>query len=180
MATCASCRDGHSILFTTDDKREFQSLAQMDLASKRVDILDDTQWDVAGVEVSDNGGMLAYTLNREGFSELYLRRLNTDGKPLITALGPKGMPIKLPGKGFVGGLSFSRDGSKLAFVFNGARFNPDVWIYDLQSRSLKQVTQSSRAGIPQASFVEPELIHYKTFDDRMIPAWYYRPRECNS
>src|SRR5688572_22458791 len=120
--------DGHSLLFTTDDKREFQSLAQMDLATKRVDILDDTQWDIAGIEVSDNGGMLAYTLNREGFSELYVRRLNTDGKPLITALGPKGVPVNLPGKGVVGGLSFSRDGRKLALVFNGARFNPDVWL----------------------------------------------------
>lgn len=168
--------DGHSLLFTTDDKREFQSLAQMDLATRRVDILDDTQWEVAGIEVSDNGGMLAYTLNRDGFSELYVRRLNTDGKPLITALGPKGMPVKLPGKGVVGGLSFSRDGRKLALVFNGARFNADVWIYDLQTRTLKQVTHSSRAGIPQSSFVEPELIHYKTFDERMIPAWYYRPR----
>ena len=172
--------DGHSLLFTTDDKREFQSLAQMDLATRRVDILDDTQWDVAGIEVSDNGGMLAYTLNREGFSELYVRRLNTDGKPLITALGQKGLPVKLPGKGAVGGLSFSRDGRKLALVFNGARFNTDVWIYDVQTRTVNQVTQSSRAGIPQSSFVEPELIHYKTFDERMIPAWYYRPRNTTN
>lgn len=172
--------DGHSLLFTTDDKREFQSLAKMDLATKRVDILDDTQWDVAGVEVSDNGGMLAYTMNRDGFSELYVRRLNTNGKPLITALGSKDMPVKLPGKGVVGGLSFSRDGRKLALVFNGARFNADVWIYDLQTRTLKQVTRSSRAGIPQSSFIEPELIHYKTFDERMIPAWYYRPRNTTA
>ena len=168
--------DGHSLLFTSNDKREFQTLAQMNLATRRVDILDDTQWDVAGIEVSDNGGMLAYTLNRDGFSELYMRRLNTDGEPLITALGPKGTMVKLPGKGVVGGLSFSRDGRKLALVFNGARFNADVWIYDLQTRTLKQVTHSARAGIPQSSFVEPELIHYKTFDERMIPAWYYRQR----
>ncbi|MCM3873717.1 MAG: S9 family peptidase [Pyrinomonadaceae bacterium] len=172
--------DGHSILLTTDDKREFQSLAQMDLATRRVDILDDTQWDVAGVEVSDNGGILAYTLNRDGFSELYVRRLNTDGKPLITALGSKGAPVKLPGKGAVGGLSFSRDGRKLALVFNGARFNADVWIHDLQKQTLNQVTHSSRAGILQTSFVEPELIHYKTFDERMIPAWYYRPRNTTA
>jgi dipeptidyl aminopeptidase/acylaminoacyl peptidase len=74
----------------------------------------------------------------------------------------------------VSGLSFSRDGRRLALVFNGARFNADVWIHDLQTRTLKQVTHSSRAGIPQSSFIEPELIHYKTFDDRMIPAWYYQ------
>jgi dipeptidyl aminopeptidase/acylaminoacyl peptidase len=38
------------------------------------------------------------------------------------------------------------------------------------------LTQSSLAGIPQSSFVEPELIRYKTFDGRQIPAWYYRPQ----
>ena len=168
--------DGQSLLFTTNHKGEFQSLAQMELASRRVEILDDAQWDVAAIEVSDNGGMLAYTLNRDGFSELYVRRLNTDGKPLITNLGSKGLPVKLPGKGVLSGLSFSRDGHKLALVFDGARFNADVWIYDLQARTLKQVTHSSRAGIFQSSFVEPELIRYKTFDGRMIPAWYYRPR----
>ncbi|MDQ3172823.1 MAG: S9 family peptidase, partial [Acidobacteriota bacterium] len=172
--------DGHSLLFTTDDKREFQSLAQMDLATRRVDVLDDTKWDVGGVEVSENGGMLAYTINREGFSELYVRRLNTDGKPLITALGQKGQPVKLPGKGVVSGLSFSRDGRKLALVFNGARFNADVLVYDLQTQTLQQVTHSSRAGIPQDSFVEPELIHYKTFDERMIPAWYHRPSNAQT
>jgi dipeptidyl aminopeptidase/acylaminoacyl peptidase len=170
--------DSHSLLFTTNDKREFRSLAQMDLSSRRIDILDDTQWDVGTVEVSDNGSRLAYTLNRDGFSELYVRQLNTDGKPLITTLGPKGTAVKLPGQGVVSGLSFSKDGGQLALVFNGARFNADVWIYDLQARTLKQVTFSARAGIPQSSFVEPELIHYKTFDERMIPAWYYRPRNA--
>ena len=37
------------------------------------------------------------------------------------------------------------------------------------------VTHSSRAGVPFVRFVEPELIRYKTFDDRMIPAWFYKP-----
>ena len=167
--------DGHSILLTTDDKREFQSLAQLDLRTKRVDILDDTQWDVSAVAVSVDGGMLAYTVNRDGFSELFVRALDTDGKPLITTLGPKAPAIKLPGKGVVGGLEFSKDNRKLVFTFNSARFNPDVWSYDLKTKFLNQVTHSSHAGIPQSSFVEPELIHYQTFDQRIIPAWYYRP-----
>ncbi len=51
-----------------------------------------------------------------------------------------------------------------------------MWLYDLTVRTLSQVTKSSRAGIPQTSFVEPELIHYKSFDGRVIPAWYYRPQ----
>jgi dipeptidyl aminopeptidase/acylaminoacyl peptidase len=169
--------NGHSVLLTTDNGREFQALLEMNLETKKVEeVVDESQWDVESVQTSPNGGMLAYTINRDGFSELYVRTLETDGKPLITVVGPKAPPIKLPGKGVVSGLSFSHDGQKLALVFNGARFNPDVWIYDLANRTLNQVTHSSRAGIPQASFIEPELIHYKTFDGKVIPAWYYRPQ----
>ena len=46
-----------------------------------VEILDDTQWDLGSTEMSDDGRMLAYTINRDGFSELYVRRFDTDGKP---------------------------------------------------------------------------------------------------
>jgi dipeptidyl aminopeptidase/acylaminoacyl peptidase len=175
--------DGHSIFFGTNQKREFYSLAQMDLASKRIHIIDDTEWDMASMELSPDGGALAYTINRDGFSELYVRRLDTNGKPLITAIGPKEAPVKLPAKGIVSGLEFSRNQSmeasrenKLAFTFNSSRQPSDVWLYDLKTHTLKQVTHSSLAGIPHSSFVEPQLIHYKTFDGRDIPAWYYQPQ----
>ncbi|MBV9210345.1 MAG: S9 family peptidase [Acidobacteria bacterium] len=180
--------DDHSILFGTNDKREFYSLAQMDLQSKRVDIIDDTEWDLDSFEISPDGGLIAYTINRDGYSELYLRRLDTNGKPLITVVGAKEAPLKLPAKGIVTSLRFSRDmtgeaardGNKLAFVFNSSRNPSDVWLYDLKTRQLNQITHSSLAGIPQSSFVEPELIRYKTFDGREIPAWYYRPQPQSS
>ena len=167
--------NGHTIFFGTNDNREYYSLAEMDLESKKVRILDDTQWDLAAAEMSDDGSLYAYTINRDGFSELYVRGLETDGKPLITVMGEKGSPVGLPGKGIVSGLQFSKDNSKLAFVFNGARYNSDVWLYDLKTHQLSQVTHSSTAGIPRSSFMEPQLIRYKSFDGREIPAWYYRP-----
>jgi dipeptidyl aminopeptidase/acylaminoacyl peptidase len=166
--------NGHTIFFGTNDNREYYSLAEMDLQSKKVSILDDTPWDLAATQMSDDGSLFAYTINRDGFSELYIRGLETDGKPLITVMGEKGRPVQLPGKGIVSGLQFSKDNSHLAFVFNGARYNSDVWLYDLKTRKLSQVTHSSTAGIPRTSFAEPQLIHYKSFDGREIPAWYYR------
>jgi dipeptidyl aminopeptidase/acylaminoacyl peptidase len=172
--------NGHSLFLTTNKDREFQSLAELNLTTKKIEIIDDTQWDVGSVADSPDGGMLAYTINKDGFSELYVRVLETDGKPLITVVREKGHPVALPGKGVVSGLSFSHDGEKLAFVFNGARFNGDVWLYDLKTKKLNQVTHSSRAGIPQESLIEPTLIHYKSFDGRSIPAWFYRPRNCGS
>ncbi|HEX8399013.1 MAG TPA: S9 family peptidase, partial [Pyrinomonadaceae bacterium] len=103
---------------------------------------------------------LAYTFNREGVSQLF-----------VTPDFPE-----LPGKGVVSSLKFSKDGSKVAFTFSGAKFNPDVWIYDRQIKKLSQLTKSDRAGIPQESFIEPELIKFKSFDGREIPAWFYVPK----
>lgn len=164
-------RDGRSIILGTNNGREFYSLARMNLQTRQTEILDNSEWDMAATEISDDGRMFAYTINRDGFSELYIREIGADG-----TLGAKSAPVTLPGKGVAGALRFSKDNRKLAFVFNGARYNSDIWLYDIAGRSLSQVTRSSRAGLPQSSFVEPELIRYKTFDGRDIPAWYYRPQ----
>lgn len=163
-------RDGRALLLSANLEREWLSLARMDLQTRKIEFVDDTPWDIDATAISDDGQLLAYTINRDGFSELYVRRLGASGVP-----AKADAPIALPGKGVVGGLEFSGDGRRLTLVFNGARYNADVWLYDLRTRQLQQVTRSSRAGIPQSSFIEPQLIRYKTFDGREIPAWYYRP-----
>jgi len=164
-------RDGSAILLSTNAEREWQQLARMNLQTRKTEIIDDTPWDIDATAISDDGQLFAYTINRDGFSELYVRRLDAAGVP-----AKRDAPVALPGKGVVGGLEFSGDAGKLALVFNGARYNADVWLYDLKTRRLEQVTRSSRAAIPQDSFVEPQLIRYKTFDGRDIPAWYYKPQ----
>ncbi|MCG8351080.1 MAG: S9 family peptidase, partial [Chloroflexales bacterium] len=50
------------------------------------------------------------------------------------------------------------------------------WSWDLETDAIGALTHSSHAGIPVSQFIEPELIHYPTFDQRMIPAWFYRPQ----
>ncbi|HEY0426750.1 MAG TPA: S9 family peptidase [Pyrinomonadaceae bacterium] len=174
--------DGDSIVLTTNKDREFFSLAQID--NLRTDganqlFVDRNApvWDVESVRVSPRGDRVAYTVNREGFSELHLRGLEVNGKPLITKILEKDETVQLPAQGIVGGLEFSKDGGKLAFTFNSAKYNSDIWIYDLQTKNLTQLTKSSRSGIPQSSFVEPQLIKFKTFDGREIPAWYYKPEQ---
>src|SRR5436190_2897080 len=174
-----------SIVFTTNDKREFSGLAQMRKknaagddwsdANREVRIIDDQKWDVGGVAMNHYPSVMAYTVNREGFSEIYLRKLEADGKPLITVIDKKSKQVKLPAQGIVGGLSFAKDQSKLAFSFASANRNSDIWVYDLPSRKLKQVTNSDRAGIDERSFIQPRLIKFQSFDGREIPAWYYVP-----
>lgn len=178
-----------SIVLTTSDNREFEGLAQMRKknaagddwsdANRETRIIDDPKWDIGGVTLSDNSSMMVYTVNRDGFSELYLRTIETGGKPLISTVSSKADSVKLPAQGIVGGLTISADQSKLAFSFSSAMQNGDIWLYDLKSKKLTQVTNSDRGGIDPKSFVVPKLIKFKSFDGRDIPAWYYVPASLN-
>ena len=172
------------IIFSQNNDREFISLSQLRKKNAAVDdwsdsnrevsVLDDSKWDVSDIAMNDFGSTIAYVLNREGFSELYLRKYETDGKPLITVVDKSSQMVKLPVQGIIGGLTFSKDESKLAFSFSSATQNSDVWVYDFKNKSLSQVTHSNRAGIDPKFFITPRLIKFKTFDGREIPAWYYK------
>ena len=174
------------LVYTANDNREFAALAQMRQKNaagddwsnnnREVRMIDSPDWDVNAVEMADYPSVMAYTVNRDGFSELHMRQVETDGKPLITTVAGNQETVKLPAQGIVGGLTFNKDQTKLAFTFNSAKYNTDIWMYDIASKKLTQVTKSDRAGIPQTSFIEPKLIKFKTFDGREVPAWYYRPQ----
>src|SRR5262249_51396673 len=122
--------------------------------------------EVESVLVSPQGRWLAYRLNVDGKSDVKLRDLKS-GK----TISPPGLPLGVPH-----GLEFSPDDGRLAFIFDGPRHNPDVWIWDLGTSQIRQPTPSSGAGIAFSQFVEPELIHYPTFDGKKIPAWFYKPK----
>jgi dipeptidyl aminopeptidase/acylaminoacyl peptidase len=156
---------------STADGRDLAALAQIDVTSGKLTYLETPEHEVGGVYPSPKGRWLAWLLNVDGKSVLKLRDL-ASGK----IFSPPDLPL-----GVLSGVEFSQDDNQLALVFDGPRYNMDVWTWDLaalrtQGRSpLRQLTNSSRAGIPFSQFREPELIRYPTFDGRMIPAWFYHP-----
>jgi len=155
----------HLYCASTAQGRDVAGLARIALASGEVKYLDTPEFEVEGVEASGKGRWLAWLINSGGKSVLKLMDLKTE-----KVISPPGLPL-----GVISGLEFSPDESKLAFVFDGPKNNQDVWLWDLTTNKTRQLTHSSRAGIPFSQFVEPELIEYETFDKRKIPAWFYKP-----
>ncbi len=161
MVYCASTAEG----------RDLAALAQIEVASGKLTYLETPEHEVEGVYTSPKGRWLAWLLNEHGKSVLVIREL-----PSGKTFSPPDLPL-----GVISGVEFSQDDNQLAFVFDGPRYNLDVWMWDLaslrsQSKApLRQLTHSSRAGIPFSQLSEPELIHYPTFDGRKIPAWFYGP-----
>jgi dipeptidyl aminopeptidase/acylaminoacyl peptidase len=164
--TARFSRDGKGVYYTSDEDSEFQRLRYEDLGGGRARVLTpDIDWDVDEVELSDDGRTLAFTVNAGGLGELHLRDLRT-GKRIAAPRLPVGV---------IGNLEFDRAGRRLGFVLNGARSASDVFSLDVGKTALTRWTRSETGGLDAATFTEPTLVEFPSFDGRKIPAFYYRP-----
>jgi dipeptidyl aminopeptidase/acylaminoacyl peptidase len=157
--------DGGSILMATDAGGEFNRLARFDLATKKYEWLtDDIQWDVVDIEVDRDSGQTAFVVNEDGASRLFLLPRDSSTR----------RELKLP-LGIVSGLDFSPDGKQLGFSLAKPDAPPDAYSMDLASGTLTRWTFSEVGGLNPDSFVSPTRIKFKSFDRRMIPAYYFKP-----
>jgi dipeptidyl aminopeptidase/acylaminoacyl peptidase len=154
---------------------EYLSLRKHDMVSNKISAVSGvgnaSTWDVASFTLSANRKRLAYVTNEDGYSKLRVVEV------------PSHREVKLPTlpAGVFSAGAFSNDGSKLAISINSSTAPSDVYVIDFGKRNAERWTQSEVGGLDAATFVEPTLIHYPTFDTvdgklRLIPAFYYRPK----
>jgi dipeptidyl aminopeptidase/acylaminoacyl peptidase len=169
--------DGRGVFLATDRGNEFNRLVYANLDTGRMEaITTDIPWNVEGFALSEDGRRAAFTVNEDGRSRLYLL------DPATRAYGAvPDMPI-----GRVFGIEFSPAGRGLALTLSTADSPSDVYTLDLgsgplEAERLTRWTFSEIGGLQRETFVEPELVHYATFDSgaggpARIPAFVYRPR----
>jgi dipeptidyl aminopeptidase/acylaminoacyl peptidase len=161
--------DGRGVLLISDQGAEVGRLVRFDVASGRFSpVADGGRWEVETFDLSEDGRLLAYTINEGGRSRVILREL-AGGR----ALAQPNLPV-----GVVGAIKFSPDNRRLAINLNSATSPADVWTWDLQPGRLVRWTQSEMGGLDPAAMVEPSLVEFRSFDNRQIPAWVYRPRKA--
>ena len=165
-------KDGKGIFITSDENSEFQRLRYYDLKTKKFTVLtSDIDWDVESFTLTEQGDKLAFTVNEDGMSKLYM----LDTKTMKYSAVPN-IPV-----GQVYGLEFHPDGKKLAMVLNTPQSSGDVSVMDLSNNSLERWTYSEVGGLNTSKFSIPELIHFPSFDQvdgkpRMIPAFITKPK----
>lgn len=160
-------KDRKGIYFTTDKGSEFSRLAYMHLPSKKVDYLTTIPWDVDGFELSKDGKQVAFLTNEAGMSKLYL--LNTATKKYEDV---KNLPV-----GLYSGLEFHNNGKDLGIAINSAQSPTDVHVLSTTTGKLERWTESELGGIVPSELSVPELIKWKSFDDREISGFYYKAHQ---
>ncbi|MDQ2952524.1 MAG: S9 family peptidase, partial [Chloroflexota bacterium] len=158
-----------AVWLDTDDGREHSALARIAMDGGRpakleyVAARDDAE--LEGAPFNDAGSKALLVWNRAGRSELELFEIQ--GRSRFP--GPK-LPAEI-----VGGVSWSRDGRRIALTLLGAAAPVDIWTFAPGDRDVTRVTQSPHPGVALGSLVTPSLQTFPAHDGLELSGWLYVP-----
>ena len=161
----------------TSQGDEFERLAwqSLEARAKPEIITGDIPWNVTDAALSSDRRRLAFVVNENGRSSLYLMDTKNRAYKKVDNL-PTGV---------VFALKFRPDSRALAITLNTASTPSDTFVLELgrapqQHGRLVRWTTSEVGGLDTSRFRTPDLVTYPTFDrlgdaSREIPAWVYKP-----
>lgn len=161
--------DGSGFFVLSDEGREFKGLAFHSLERGEREWIETPDWDVEDAAVSGDGRWLAWSVNEDGYSKLYVRDLQAsdDTRQIV-------MP-----DGVLGPMAISHTGNRLGLIWQQPTHPSEVFVVNLVSGEAKKITESFLGGVSQEHLTSPELIRYPTFDEKEIPAFLYRPKDVS-
>lgn len=160
--------DGRSVITVTDYNSDVRRLVEIDVASgRRRQLTPDLRWDVIDYDMTDDGRLIAYEINEDGYSRIAIID-RSSGRELARPELPDGL---------LTALDFSPDGRQLALSLSTARSAGDVWTWDVAAGRLTRWTFSELGPIDPSTLAEPQLIRFNSFDGLSVPAFVYRPTQ---
>ena len=160
--------DGRTVLITSNQKNGANNVALLDSASKKVTWVTNTEWDANSGNFSPDGKNFTYLINEDGRTDMYLAD--------TTSL--RAEKIDFPsGLNFFSGnpTPFSSDGRHLLVSHESSTRPGDIWVYDLSERKPTQLTYSAIASLEATPMPSAQIVHYKTFDGKVISAFLWMP-----
>jgi dienelactone hydrolase/Tol biopolymer transport system component len=189
----------------SNEGKEFQGLAYISLenggSALKLKWIETPKFDIQDASLSPSGRILAWVSNQEGYSFIHFHEANRGGqinsKPLCTPINTGG--VLLPGW-FENAklIKFSEDGRRIIFHLSTPSRPAEIYVMNLESvipeRAITASNVRRRRGgkeskllitrfthgfigaVPQRLMAKPKLVHYKSFDERKIPAFLYKPR----
>jgi dipeptidyl aminopeptidase/acylaminoacyl peptidase len=154
------------VYMTSDQDAEFQRLVYMDLSSRKATVLTPgLNWDVDEFDLAKDRRWIAFEANEDGISALHVLDTKTN----------KEVPVpKLP-VGVMYGITWRNNSRELAFSLSTASLDYDAYSLDMATGKLERWTYSESGGLNTSGFAEPKLIHWRSWDERSISAFLYKP-----
>lgn len=160
--------DGKTLAISSNEKGGYSNVALLDIATKKLTWVTDLKWDAHSGDFAPRGGTFTYLINEDGRTTTYIAdRDSNHTEPLRFPDGltvPAGHPQ-----------SFSPSGDRLLVSYQNSNRPLDLWIYDFASGEPRQLSFSALAGLNSASLPSTTLVHYRSFDGKIISAFVWMP-----
>ncbi len=156
--------DSSGFFVRTDENQDIVGVAFHDIKTSERTYRLNSKWECEELSLSYDGKKIALVMNEDGYGTIEIRNA-TDFQTLPHLEFPKGI---------IHGAQWSHDGKKLMFEFNNAKHNNDIYSWSMETNEITRITHSLCALNPD-DLIEPELIHFSSFDGLEIPAFLYLP-----
>jgi dipeptidyl aminopeptidase/acylaminoacyl peptidase len=160
--------DGRTLLITSNEKGGYDNVALVDVATKKLTWVTDSKWEAEAGYFSPDGKSFTYVVNEDGRSDLYVAdRANLHSAKLDLPMGINsavGAPT-----------AYSFSGDRLLVSHQSSTQPADFWVYDLSRRQAQQLTFSALGGLDPSRLPASQLVHYRTFDGKIISAFLWVP-----
>ena len=161
--------DGSAFYYTTDDGSEFSYLMKYKLDDGSYEKAMARDWDIVGMGFTDNGTYQVTYINEDAKNTIEVMEVAT------------GKNIELPKieNMEVTSVAFSDDEKLMRFYAGGSHTPSNLYVYNLETKEQKQLTNVLNPEIQGQDLVKAEVIRYKSFDGVEIPAIYYKPHQAS-
>lgn len=160
--------DGRTLAISSNEKGGYSNVALLEVAAKKLTWVTDLKWDAEPGDFAPRGERFTYVVNEDGRTTTYVaERGSARSEPLSFHDGltsPAGRPT-----------AFSPSGDRLLVSHQSSNRPGDLWVYDFKSRQARQLTFSVLAGLNSAKLPAAQLIHYRTFDGKIVSAFLWVP-----
>lgn len=165
--TAAFARDGKSLFVITNrGNSEFTQIQRCVLATQKWQPLTaQISWDISEQALSPDGRTLAFLVNEDGFSRLYL---------MDTRTGRSRRQNKLP-EGVASGLEWHSNNRDLGFTLTGHDNPGDAFSLDARTGAVTRWTFSEPGPVNPSEFSPAERITWKGHDGLELHGIMYRP-----
>jgi len=160
--------DGSAFYYTTDDGSEFSYLMKYTLADASYKKTLERDWDILGSYFTDNGTYQVTYINEDAKNTIEVMEVATGENIDLPTI--ENMEIT--------NVSFSDDESMMRFYAGGSHTPSNLFVYNLETKEQKKLTDVLNPEIQGQDLVKAEVIRYKSFDGVEIPAIYYTPHQA--
>ena len=184
--------DGKRLAFVASVTQPVNSYTEPDLwvidlipNAKPKNLTDKFDFDVGSTLIGDSetpraGGRNAPIWSADGRS--LIQACSKEGKANVTSFDAEtGAPTDLTsGNQAVIRLRSTRDDAKLVYTLSTPTRLVDLFVADHNGGNATQLTHFNDGLFSKLNLTEPEEIHYKSFDGKMIEAWLQKPPDFSA